>query len=160
MKFVAATLLLVLASSAKALCLAPLCTCGVSTSTVPFGSYNPMDGLSQDITGSIALSCTAVAGLLIPYTVALSPGSSQSFSSRYMLSGMNRLYYNLYSDALRTVVWGDGSAGSTTVNGTLVLSVLGTVNLTGSIYGRIQANQKTAVPGIYADTIVVTVTYY
>lgn len=47
-----------------------------------------------------------------------------SFSSRYMLSGANRLYYNMYTDAARTVVWGDGTAGSSTVNGNVVLSLI------------------------------------
>lgn len=160
MKSIVVAVLITLSSQAYALCTAPLCSCSVSATGVPFGTYNPMTGLSQDITGTVSFSCNATAGLLIPFSAALSTGASQSFSSRYMLSGTNRLYYNLYSDAARTIVWGNGTAGSSTVDGNIILSLLGTVTLTGTVFGRILANQTTAVPGTYTDSIVLTVTYY
>ncbi len=76
-----------------------------------------------------------------------------------MLSGANRLDYNIYFDAALTQIRGDGTGGSLTGSGTLTVSRFNRTDSTSSvIYGRIPAGQN-AMPGTYADTIVVTVTY-
>jgi spore coat protein U-like protein len=68
-----------------------------------------------------------------------------------MMSAGNLLSYNLYLDPTRLTIWGDGSAGTGTVNST---------GITGSstVYGRIPARQN-AVVGMYADVVIVTVTF-
>ncbi len=58
------------------------------------------------------------------------------------------LAYNIYLDAARTVVWGDGAGGTQTLevqNG----------DRSVSFYGRISAGQDVAA-GPYSDAIVVT----
>lgn len=56
--------------------------------------------------------------------------------------------------------WGDIARG-TAVSGSIQLSVLGSAApVTHTVYGRIPSGQTTTVPGAYADTITVTVTYY
>ena len=76
-------------------------------------------------------------------------------------SGMNTLSYNLYADAGRTSVWGDGTGGSVAVESSVLLDVLGWAPTQSfTVYGRIGAGQTGAVPGSYADTVSVTVTYY
>jgi spore coat protein U-like protein len=65
--------------------------------------------------------------------------------------------YQLYTDAARTTVWGDGAGG------TAVQSGVGTAApRTLTVYGRIPdagANLSAAVRADYRDTVTITVTY-
>jgi spore coat protein U-like protein len=73
-----------------------------------------------------------------------------------MLKGSDALYYNLYIDAARTAVWGDGSGP-----GQIVTASFPAVSRTAkifNIYGRVVALQNVAA-GPYRDSIAVTVTY-
>ena len=71
-----------------------------------------------------------------------------------MTSGANLLNYNLYVDAARTNVWGDGSGTTFTIanSGTGAAQAV-------NVYGRVPSGQTTVPPGGYADTVAVTVTY-
>lgn len=146
--------------AAQALCIGPLCSCTVSTGNVVFGSVNPIAIGSTDSTGSVRVSCGGVAGLLIPYQIELGPGGSGNVAARRMSSGANNLSYGLYSDSSRLSTWGTVASG-TAINGGVLLDALGFAPaVTHTVYGRISSGQITAVPGVYADTITVTVTYY
>lgn len=142
-----------LASSTHASC---------SASAVPtlFGSYNPLSASANDSTGSVTVTCgiNAIA-ILQSYTVALSTGSSGSYAPRRLHAGASTLQYQLYRDAGRTSVWGDGSGGTAIVSGGFLLSVLVPVSATHTVYGRLPGLQTTATAGSYTDTITVTVTY-
>jgi spore coat protein U-like protein len=70
-----------------------------------------------------------------------------------MKSGSNTLGYQLYLDAGRSSVWGDGSASSSTSSGTGTGSAQ-----TLTIYGRLPSLAN-VVPGSYTDTVTVTVSY-
>lgn len=154
-------LLLAWAGSARALCLPALCSCGVTTTNVAFGTYSPLAFGNTDSTGSVRVSCGGVAGLLIPFNIAISAGASGSHAARRMKSGANSLNYNLYTDASYTTLWGDGSASTQLVNAGITLDLLGLSPVqTFYIYGRIPGRQITTVPGLYSDTINVTLTYY
>jgi len=137
---------------AAALCLGSLAApaaaavCTVTPQAVSFGSYDPLGATNLDGAGNINVTCDVST----PFTVARSAGNSGTFTERRMTSGVNQLGYNLYSDAARTTVWGDGvGAGSVSGSGT---------NVDMSVYGRIPALQNIPA-GSYADTITVTVTY-
>ncbi|MDQ7970058.1 MAG: spore coat U domain-containing protein [Oxalicibacterium faecigallinarum] len=157
-KWIFAGLLFGLSQQASALCLAPLCSCNVSATPIAFGSFDPLPGLAQDATGSVTMTCNGVAGLLIPFRIALSSGAG-TLTNRKMINGTRNLYYNIYSDTNRTTVWGDGTTGAPNVSGNVLLNLLGTLTVKYDTYGRITAGQTTLVPGTYADTIVVTLTY-
>ncbi len=147
--------------AAQALCVPALCSCTTVTTSMSFGNYSPLAYGNTDSTASLQVSCGGVAGLLIPFKVDLSPGSSGSYSGRTLKNGANSLNYNLYTDASYTTVWGDGSGASQSAQYSLLLDVLGLVPpLQLWVYGRIPGRQLTAVPGVYADTINVTLTYY
>ncbi|WP_399371074.1 spore coat protein U domain-containing protein [Thermosynechococcus sp. HN-54] len=84
----------------------------------------------------------------------LSTGNASRFTPRQTTSGRGRLDYNLYIDAARTQIWGDGTGGST-------LRTLVPVNNAPtilSIFDRIPPRQFVPA-GIYSDTIVVTLEY-
>ena len=139
----AALLLLVPAS-------APAATCGVSATPVAFGTYPPFSGTPTDSTGTVTVTCIGTANIVIE----LSTGGSGSYAARQMSNGGIHLLYQLYTNAARTTVWGNGTGGTTTVSDRL------TGNSSGNytVYGRIPAVQGVT-PGAYVDTIMVTVSY-
>ena len=134
--------------------------CTVTALPVAFGIYNPLSVPPNLSTGSVTVICLPV---LVPvgesYTVGLSTGGSSSFAARRLVAGANMLQYQLYADAPRSTVWGDGSVGSSTVAGSFSLSVLMPVSATHIVYARMPAHQSSAAAGAYSDTIMVTVTY-
>ena len=155
---VLAALLLPLPQTASALCI--VCSCSVAIdSNVAFGTYNPLPGTAADAAGHFTVTCDLIVGLLSTYSVALSKGGSGGYSPRKMSSGTNTLNYNLYTDAARTTIWGDGSGGSTIVSDRSLLFLLGHVVRPYDVYGRILANQQATFPGSFSDTITVIVTY-
>lgn len=116
-----------------------------------FGAYSTSSASANDATSQIIFVCTNVQGAI---TIRLSTGNAGRFTPRQMTSGRGRLDYNLYIDAARTQIWGDGTAGSS-------LRTLVPVNnapTTLEIFGCIPTRQFVPA-GIYSDTIVVTLEY-
>lgn len=148
------------AAPAHALCVG-VCSCGVTTSNLLFGNINPLQSSNTDSTGSVTVSCGGVVGLLVPVTVDLSKGSGTSFANRSMGSGANRLRYNIYADSARTQVFGDTTNSTVDGGGFISLNALGLgPTVTVNLYGRVWGSQTTVVPGTYADSLTVTLTYY
>ena len=135
-------------------------TCSLSATTTAFGIYAPASASPNDTTGTITVTCSAdVASLPITYTLALSAGGSGSYATRLMSAGAATLQYQLYADAARTSVWGDGTAGTGTVSGGFTLSVINSVSAQHTVYGRMPPLQSSAVAGTYSDLVVVTLSY-
>lgn len=146
---------------AHALCLAPLCTCTVSTTSIVFSTYDPLSSGNVDNAGNVRIGCGGTLGLLVPFNIALSVGTGNSYSDRAMASGSNRIAYNLYTDSNRTIIWGDGTSGTGLPSGGVLLDLLGLgTPINFPIYGRIPGGQTAAVPGAYQDNLVITVTYF
>ena len=120
------------------------CTLGVQG--VTFGPYDPLSAQSTDSAGSISVSCDSSD----TFTIALSSGHGMMLS-RQMQNGAYSMTYNLYTDSLRSVVWGDGT-GSTTL-----VSATGT-GATYAVYGRIPPAQNLPA-GTYNDSIIVTLMF-
>lgn len=124
-------------------------TCSVSATTLDFGKHGVLDS-SVDAASQITVTCTTGAA----YNIGLDGGTTGAVdpTQRKMSLGATRITYGIYRDALRTQPWGS-TIGTNTATGT------GTGAATiFSVYGRTPA-QVTPAPGIYTDTIVVTVTY-
>ncbi len=135
------------------------CTCSVDAPEITFGDYNPKSVLHVDSVASVDVECTGtLVGLLITYEVEISAGGSGDQMAREMSSGGSALAYNLYTDLLRTIVWGDGSGGSGTVSGGHLFSILVPLTVNYPIYARAFAGQSVA-SGAYADSLVATVIY-
>jgi spore coat protein U-like protein len=128
-------------------------TCaGVSTTPVDFGPYNARTGGGPvDGQGSVSVDCDAGTA----FDVALDPGQSGGFSPRRMArtGGGYQLDYNLYLDAARVQVWGDGTGVTVTQSG-----VGAATPRNYTVYGRIPPLQNVGV-GAYSDSVTVTVTY-
>lgn len=132
-------------------------TCSVNTSGVSFGDYDVFNPSDNDTTGNISVACAGLTeSSTVAYDILISTGGG-SYASRSMTSGGHVLTYNLYTNNSRSIVWGDGSAGTAKISDGYSLG-LNTVTKDYFIYGRIPARQNAYV-GSYSDTIIVTVNY-
>jgi spore coat protein U-like protein len=123
--------------------------CYVTTATLNFGTVG-LIGTNVDAPGTIGVQCS----ISQPYTVALDGGQAGATdpTQRKMAKGSEQITYALYRDATRSLPWGS-TTGANTVSGvgdTTVQSL--------DVYGRIPA-QSTPSPGLYVDTVVVTISY-
>jgi spore coat protein U-like protein len=126
--------------------------CTVSTNSLSFGNVNTISGANFDQSGGINVLCTN--GTPWEASAGLGAGTGASFASRVMTSGVNTLSYNLYTDAARSTVWGDGTGTTAELAGT------GSGSLqTVTVYGRVGSGQSSVPAGVYADTVSVTVSY-
>lgn len=124
--------------------------CSIAATTLDFGSQPGVITANVDSTNTISVTCTNTT----PWTVSLSTGSSAAFDPRTMTGpGGATVDYNIYRDAARTEIWGDGTGGTFTVTGT---GNGGTQPQTG--YGRVPP-QAAPTPGGYSDSITATVTF-
>jgi spore coat protein U-like protein len=120
--------------------------CSMGIVNVVFGVYNTLSASSLDGAGSVSVTCDVTSS----FQIALNKGQG-SFAARQLQSGANVLYYNLYTDALRSLIWGDGTVGTALVSGS------GTA-ATYTVYGRVPGGQNLPV-GSYSDSITVTLNF-
>ncbi len=128
-------------------------TCLASATGESFGTYNPFSPTATTSTATLTVTCQSTVPVMASYVIALGGGGSRS-----MGSGAAGLAYQLYRDAARTQVWGDGTGGSATVADGYVLSALTPVIRTYTAYGVIAPGIRVA-PGVYGDTVTVLLTY-
>ncbi len=131
-----------------------------STSTVDFGNINDIGMTKRDYTAQGAVNTTCNFGT--PYSIYLGDGNNRIAGSFRRMTNSNNEFipYQLYKDSNYSTVW-DATGGVTNVGGTGGVSKTGTGSAqTTTVYGKIP--QGTAIasrPGVYSDSVVVTVTY-
>jgi spore coat protein U-like protein len=126
--------------------------CNLAATNLGFGAYDPASGTAVDQTSGVTVYCSNGQA----YTLALNVGTGGgTFATRTMASGGNTLNYNLYTNAGRTTIWGDGTGSTSTVGGTGAGLLVGQAH---TVYGRLPAGQDSAI-GSYTTTITVTVTF-
>jgi spore coat protein U-like protein len=126
----------------------PVCT--VQATNIDFGVYRANQAAPTDATGSITVRCT----LNTPFKLSLNGGTvtGSSILNRLLSSGANTVAYQLYVDAGRTQIWGDGAQG-------VSHSGVGTGTSTSvTMHARMPPLQFQPA-GIYTDTITVTLEY-
>jgi spore coat protein U-like protein len=131
-------------------------TCTVNAATLDFGSTGL---LASPITASTSLSVTCSTST--PYSIGLDNGANFS-TTRRMRQGAtsNFIGYGLYTDAGLTNAW--TTASSSTACATTNSCALGTGNGSAqsiTVFGQVPALGTGPVPGAYADTVTITVTY-
>lgn len=136
--------------------IAPLLTamaaCTISTTSVNFGTYNVFSTTPLDSTGSVTYTCESKDKNIV---VTLDRGGAPTFNPRQMSKGSEKLNYNLYLNAARTTIWGDGTGGTSThtdKNPTPFQAI------TVTIYGRVPASQDVTA-GSYSNTVVATILF-
>ncbi len=133
-------------------------TCTISATGVAFGTYNVFATSPGDSTGSIRFRCTGPgnsSGNRISVTIGISRGASTTFTPRTMSGPVDALGYNVFRDAARTSIWGDGTAGTQVYANT---NVPRNTNVTVTMYGRVPAQQDVRA-GTYTDTLTVTIDF-
>jgi spore coat protein U-like protein len=130
--------------------------CTVNGGAIAFGVYNAVSGIALDTIGSAEIDCDENTNVVLRLSRGNWSGSSYAGGRGMALNGgTGWLIYNLYADAARTHVFGDGSGQSTTVN----VQVKKKENYGLPVYGRIFGGQRNALSGNYADVVMLTVSY-
>lgn len=102
-------------------------------------------------TATLGVRCTANDA----YRIKLNGGINGTVAQRNMklTTGTALIPYLLYTDSNRTLLWGDGSSGTSTYTAT------GTGNIQSvTVYGRVPA-QSAPQPGNYEDTVTATIEF-
>lgn len=144
----AVTMLLLMNCSAKAQ------SCFANFSNLSFGTVDVLTGANYDSAGTLSTGCSGISGgQRVLLCFALDNGTyPPSGSNRQMGTGANRLQFQIYQDAPRTLVW-DSSAG-----GTVGVSLRrNSPNATVTTYGRVFGGQQIVPPGSYSTTITATI---
>lgn len=118
-----------------------------------FGTYFALGG-NIDKQGNLLFTCvpTPILELFVSYTVQVSSGLSANQLDRRMYRGASSLRYNLFKDAARTQVLGDGNSGTGILSGTcLTLCTL-------PVYGRLYGSQSGSA-GAYSDAVTITINF-
>ena len=139
---------------------APMCNnanrpIDVSATNLAFGTYSPGSPSPTNSNSTVKVYCANASDRLPSFTVALSPGGAGGFNPRQLSFGSARLNYNMYTTPTYTIIWGDGTSGTSTQSYNANLNQ-NQVSFTD--YGRVSPGQFVTGGG-YADTITVTVTY-
>lgn len=130
------------------LCAGPSAACTVDVAPMAFGSIDPIANADTDSVTTLTVTCPADTA----YSATVSAGAG-TYADRRMTGAQGALSYQIHTEASRSLVWGDGSGGTTALSGTA-----GPAGETRNLYGRVPA-QPMAIPGSYSDTLLVTVTY-
>jgi spore coat protein U-like protein len=138
-------------------------SCGVTVSgALAFGNYTIV--AAADGATTLTVRCQQInqaPNRTVSYAVKLTSGPG-SFVNRLMTHSTRpgeTLGYNLFRDAARSLVWGDGSSGTTFPTGQFVFnppSFGNTQQAQFTVYGRIPANQNPAA-GTYQTASPITV---
>ena len=125
--------------------------CSVSTGALAFSDYAPLGinaTAADNAEGTITLTCSQGTVAVI----ALNNGQNASGNQRMLTSGANVAPYSVYQDPSRTIAWSTGA------NSVALPAAPSSAPRTLSVYGQIAAGLSLA-PGIYADTITVSVNF-
>lgn len=120
----------------------------LTTQPINFGNYDPVASGNLDTTGTLNLRC---ANKTPNVAIKIDAGMGGSFHPRTMQGPVDQLAYNLYTDAARVTVWGDGTSGTDFL---LFPELSHLVSI--PIYARAPLGQPVGV-GTYVDTVVITV---
>lgn len=140
--------------------------CFVSSSGLVFGPYQPLtfagklSSTSQTSTATVSVVCNGNGGAKgSGATLSLSAsnqGPGDRISTRYMqrVDGSDLMAFNLFTDANRTTVWGNGSTGAL-----ISISMAQRTSENITVYGTIPAGQNTLRAGRFLDSMIITLTY-
>lgn len=124
----------------------------VTATTLSFVNYTP--SAQNNAQATITVTCL----LGTNYTVALNAGSTTggTISQRLLTDGSGHtLKYNIYTNSNYTTIWGDGTSGSSVVNG-----AGGALPQSFTAYGSMPAGQTLPSTSTqYTDTVTITVNY-
>lgn len=125
--------------------------CSIASSPLTFGIYNVFNTAPVDSTGTVTIDCNGGAKNVV---LTISRGQSSTFIPRTLKKGSESLAYNLFQDASRSMVWGDGSGGAPYYT----VGDPPNRDVSFTIFGRIPPSQDITA-GAYSDSVTVTVLF-
>jgi spore coat protein U-like protein len=146
----AVALLVAVLRPSEAAAQSPSCT--ISATSVNFGNYNVFNGSNLDSTGTITYRCNSTAANI---TIGLTKGAGSTFNPRRMSKGAEVLGYNLFRNAARTNIWGDGTSGTAVY---FRANPPNNSNVNVTVYGRIPAGQDVSA-GSFSDTVTAVINF-
>jgi spore coat protein U domain-containing protein, fimbrial subunit CupE1/2/3/6 len=126
--------------------------CSLTSTSILFGSYDIFSSTPLDTLGQIIFRCSNNDHNI---SISLDKGGAPTFDPRRLLNGASTLSYNLYLDAARTTIWGDGTGGTQSF---FVQNPTNNRDISIPLYGRIPAGQSTSA-GNYSNTLTVTINF-
>ncbi len=143
-------------------------TCTPAATTIAFGAYDVLSGLTVPAAGSFTVTCVSTGGgfgRTVTWTAKIpAPGTT----ARQMKppSGTDVVTYNVYTDSARTIIWGDGTGGTQTSTNTLFVPRNGSATSAAiNYYGLItpggqdvSAASPGPAPTTYSQGLTITVT--
>lgn len=126
--------------------------CDLTATPLAFGRYSPSSGSPADFNATLTVTCISPSAepVAVEGAITLLGGAT----GRRLTNGSGEmLRYQLYLDAARSRLWGDGAGGgrSVPVSGTAGSNRI--FRQTVTIYGRILARQTHTMVGTYADQL-------
>jgi len=140
--------------------------CSISAGDLDFGTVDLSSGLPVNVTSTLSIFCLGTPGA----TVRICPnfnsgvgGTSPGGNPRQMLSGINQLNYNIYSNSGYSQVWGSYVWGWAPTPPTIDLPLssggfFGFGSTTRTVYARIAGGQSSAPSGLYTSSFAGTQT--
>jgi spore coat protein U-like protein len=135
-------------------------TCIIDTRPLSFGTYDPLVPTDLDAVGQVIYNCTNGSSTLasdkLKIRIDMDTGFSSMYAERAMIGpGFETLRYNVYLDANRRKIWGNGTNGTDSY---VDNSAPSSTPVIVAAYGRIWAMQD--VPGgPYQDILQVRITF-
>jgi hypothetical protein len=129
-----------------------------ATGTMNFGTVDVLTGAASSVTPStISISCTGANPntVVAAVCVSLGPGTSTSWPPREMISGGNRLKFEIYKDAALTSVMGSWPFFTTAYSGATTGLLVNVPITSGSgsesftLYGVVLGSQQSVPSGAY-----------
>ncbi len=130
--------------------------CVVTSSGLRFGTISANAHPVEGGLATLLVTCRGKIGERVTFHLRLTSGEG-SFRQRLMRSGSRTLPYNLYLDANRLSIWGDGSDSSSELTASVVLT--GPVySHSYPIFARLLSTTSAGV-GAYDDTLAIQLDY-
>jgi len=126
--------------------------CTISTTPISFGLYDPLGAGPSDSIGTVTYRCGAIDRNV---SIQIGPGGAGGFNPRQLSKGVERLDYNLYRNAARSVVWGDGTGGTSFY---FIGNPPNNRDVVLTVYARLPGGQDISA-GSYSDAVSVVVNF-
>jgi spore coat protein U-like protein len=137
-------------------------SCTVTATAMAFGTYDPVSATPRDSSADVQVDCNG-NGNQTSVSITFDAGTYGTYANRAMAQGADRLFYNLYVDASRTTVFGNGTSVSCTTGVSSPGCVGGNpaggaLRATRTVFGRMPTGQDVA-SGPYSDAVRITITF-
>lgn len=133
-------------------------TCRASSTTINFGPFDVLAALPLQGAGTFTVTCTNTNATRrnVTYTASLAVSPARQMQPP---SGSDRVTYQIYRDSARTQPWGDGTAGTFTITGTLNPPRNSSATSAAiGYYGLITPGGQDVAVGNYSQPLTITVT--